>query len=323
MTQPLKSKSKKICLMGASGVGKTSLVKRFVEGKFDETYRTTIGVHIDSKSVICGDEQVKLIIWDLEGKDDLGSEYPATYLGGAQGYMLVADVTRPDTLDIAKSLLLAIVRHRKEEHDPLFVLMLNKDDVLQSSTATNRAIEVFGDGTKIFGTSAKTGERVNEAFECLVRQMLSKDRILNEHSESYEPGTAPVIEQPPLLDHLFMALDSLVLEHSTEGDTFRPIHTVPKWAHGLITQAPGKLGQGVCVMRSHYLEDYVSRAMPWWDQYEGGEFPSEPWEEEGLSGERLDLEVVATAIGPKKMLVIKKGASSRRTYKQFIREKKG
>lgn len=163
--------------MGASGVGKTSLVKRFVEGKFDETYRTTIGVHIDSKSVTCGDdEQVKLIIWDLEGKDDLGSEYPATYLGGAQGYMLVADITRPDTLDIAKSLLSTIVRHRKEERDPLFVLMLNKHDVLQSPTVTNRAIEIFGDGAKFFGTSAKTGERVNEAFDHLVRQMLDADR---------------------------------------------------------------------------------------------------------------------------------------------------
>lgn len=162
--------------MGASGVGKTSLVKRFVEGKFDDTYRTTIGVHIDSKSVTYDDELVKLIIWDLEGKDDLGSEYPATYLGGAQGYMLVADITRSDTLDIAKSLLLAIVRHRKEERDPLFVLMLNKQDLLQSPTATNRAIELFGDGAKIFGTSAKTGERVNEAFDHLARQMLDADR---------------------------------------------------------------------------------------------------------------------------------------------------
>ncbi len=69
MTQPLKSKSRKICLLGASGVGKTSLVKRFVEGKFDETYRTTIGVHIVSKSVTCDEEQVKLTIWALEGKD--------------------------------------------------------------------------------------------------------------------------------------------------------------------------------------------------------------------------------------------------------------
>jgi small GTP-binding protein len=108
--------SKKICLMGASAVGKTSLVKRFVEGKFDESYRTTIGVHIDKKSVICDEEQVELTIWDLEGKDDLQLESrDASYLNGAQGYMLVADATRPDTLDVAKGLLSTIVRYRKEE----------------------------------------------------------------------------------------------------------------------------------------------------------------------------------------------------------------
>ncbi len=168
MIQPRSSQSKKICLMGASGVGKTSLVKRFVEEKFDDTYRTTIGVHIDSRSVTCDGEQVKLIIWDLEGKDNPRSEYPSTYLGGAQGYMLVADVTRPETLDVAKGLL--------STANLPFVLLLNKHDLLQSPRVINRAIEIFGDDAKLLGTSAKTGERVNEAFEYLVRQMLDADR---------------------------------------------------------------------------------------------------------------------------------------------------
>jgi small GTP-binding protein len=177
MTQPLKSKGKKICLLGASGVGKTSLVRRFVEGKFDEIYRTTIGVQLYQKVVAFDEEQVKLIIWDLEGKDDLRSEYPSTYLGGAQGYVLVSDVTRPETLDVVKRLLLIIMRHRKEESSPPFVLLLNKQDLFQSPAVTDHAIEIFGDGTKLFGSSAKTGERVNEAFEYLVRQMLEVDRL--------------------------------------------------------------------------------------------------------------------------------------------------
>ncbi len=179
MTQPLKSKSKKICLMGASGVGKTSLVKRFVEGKFDETYRTTIGVHIDQKPVTCDEEHVNLIIWDLEGKDDLRSEYPVTYLGGARGYMLVADGTRPDTLELAKGLLSTIMRHRKEDSEPPFVLLINKQDLSPSREATTRDSEGLVGHSKSFKTSAKTGERVNEAFEHLVRQMLDADRPQN------------------------------------------------------------------------------------------------------------------------------------------------
>jgi small GTP-binding protein len=190
MTQPLKSKSKKICLMGASGVGKTSLVKRFIEGKFDETYRTTIGVHINKKCVICGVEQVELEIWDLEGKDDPRSEYSATYLGGAQGYMLVADVTRPDTLDVAKAFLSTIMRHRKEarvknegilaevleEDDPPVVLLLNKQDLPHASSVTERVKQTFGSEVEIFNTSAKLDEEVGQAFNCLVRQMLEVDR---------------------------------------------------------------------------------------------------------------------------------------------------
>lgn len=315
MTQPPNSKSKKMCLMGASAVGKTSLVKRFVEGKFDETYRTTIGVHIDSKAVTCDEEHVKLIIWDLEGTDDLRSEYPSTYLGGAQGYMLVADVTRPETLDVAKGILSTILRHCKKESSPPFVLLINKQDILQSPAVTNRAFEICGDGTKLFQTSAKTGDVVNEAFECLVRQMLF------EHSESTEVATASLDERA-LFDDLFRGLDSLVLERSTEGHAFRPIHTVPEWAHGLITQNSDQPGQDLWIVCSHFLEDYVLRAMPWWDQLEGGEFPSESWEEESSSEGRLDLEAVATAIGAQKLLVIKRGASCQRTYKQIMREKR-
>lgn len=190
MTQPQNCYEKKICLMGASGVGKTSLVKRFVEGKFDETYRTTIGVHIDKKSVACDEERVELRIWDLQGKDDPGSEYPVAYLRGAEGYILVADVTRPDTLDVAKGLHSTIMRHRKNEHEenepfpteglkedrPPFVLLLNKQDLPHSSGVTERAKESLGHDAKLFKTSAKLDEEVDQAFTCLVRQMLDADR---------------------------------------------------------------------------------------------------------------------------------------------------
>ena len=60
---------KKICLLGASAVGKTSLVRRFVQGIFSDVYRTTIGVQIESKRITVGDRELQLIIWDLEGED--------------------------------------------------------------------------------------------------------------------------------------------------------------------------------------------------------------------------------------------------------------
>ncbi len=140
--------------------------------------------------------------------------------------------------------------------------------------------------------------------------------------ELAQPGTLSLEEQA-LFDDLFRALDSVVLERSTGEHVFRPIHnTVPEWAHNLITKVPDQSTQGLWVVQSHFLKDYVSRATSWWDQHEGGASDSIPWEEDGPTENDLDLEVTATAIGQQKLLVIKRCAPSRRAYIQLMREKK-
>src|ERR1700741_4519841 len=122
MTVP---RQKKICMLGGFSVGKTSLVKRFVESVFSESYLTTVGVKIDKRTVESAGRLVNLILWDLAGEDDISS-LRMGYLRGAAGYVLVADGTRPSTLQVALSL-----RRRVEaDFGPLpFVLLLNKYDV--------------------------------------------------------------------------------------------------------------------------------------------------------------------------------------------------
>src|SRR5580693_8310592 len=123
MTQPMVQK--KVCMLGGFSVGKTSLVKRFVESVFSETYLTTVGVKIDKKTVDLGDRAVNLILWDVAGEEDI-SKLRMSYLRGSAGYVLVADGTRPSTLEMALSL-----RQRVEaDYGPLpFVLLLNKNDL--------------------------------------------------------------------------------------------------------------------------------------------------------------------------------------------------
>src|SRR5690606_7159431 len=94
---------KKICMMGAPGVGKTSLVRRFVDSVFSEKYLSTIGVKIDKKSVAVEDTTLNLMLWDLQGEERY-QWVRLQYLRGASGYILVADGTRPDTLEIALGL---------------------------------------------------------------------------------------------------------------------------------------------------------------------------------------------------------------------------
>jgi small GTP-binding protein len=161
---------KKICMLGAFSVGKTSLVKRFVQSVFSEAYLTTVGVKIDKKTVELPNRTVTLILWDLAGEDDISS-LRMTYLRGAAGYVLVADGTRPATLEVALSL-----RRRVEaEFGSLpFVLLVNKNDLKDEWSVRDEEVEVLRQsGWWVRPTSARTGEGVENAFETLAERLAS------------------------------------------------------------------------------------------------------------------------------------------------------
>jgi small GTP-binding protein len=162
---------KKICMLGASGVGKTSLVSRFVSSIFSEKYHTTIGVKVDKKSVTVDDTLVMMLLWDIYGQDEFQTVKP-TYLRGASGYLLVADGTRAGTLETARAL-------QKTAEDVVgrvpYVLVLNKIDLVAEWQVDERALwKVADEGWPIVKTSAKTGAGVEEAFNRLARWMLER-----------------------------------------------------------------------------------------------------------------------------------------------------
>lgn len=159
---------RKICILGGFGVGKTSLVKRFVESIFSDAYLTTVGVKIDKKSVDLAGRVVTLILWDLAGEDDIAS-LRMSYLRGAAGYVLVADGTRHTTLDVALSL-----RRRVEAEFGVlpFALLLNKND-LKDEWAIPEAefAELRQNGWWVRSSSARTGDGVEDAFAELARRV--------------------------------------------------------------------------------------------------------------------------------------------------------
>ncbi|HEX4052325.1 MAG TPA: Rab family GTPase [Steroidobacteraceae bacterium] len=155
---------KKICMLGGFSVGKTSLVKRYVQSIFSENYLTTVGVKVDKKSIELSDRLVSLILWDLAGEDDIAS-LRMSYLRGAAGYILVADGTRPSTLEVALSL-----RQRVEaDCGPLpFVLLLNKIDLTHQWSIGDAELKQLQDnGWRVRRSSARTGEGVEDAFRDL------------------------------------------------------------------------------------------------------------------------------------------------------------
>jgi hypothetical protein len=160
---------KKICILGAFAVGKTSLVRRFVEDGFDEKYLTTVGVQIKKRSVAINHDTVNLIIWDLAGEDEF-QKVQLSYLRGASGYFVVADGTRPTTLDTAKLLQQRVTNTIGAIP---FILLINKQDVRDDWDLDDRALAEFTQaGWTIIETSAKTGQGVADAFQQLAEKIL-------------------------------------------------------------------------------------------------------------------------------------------------------
>jgi small GTP-binding protein len=164
---------KKVCMLGAFSVGKTSLVARFVHSIFSEKYQTTIGVKVDKKTVSLGDSGVTLLIWDLHGEDDVHS-VRASYLRGSAGYLLVADGTRAATLGTAEMLH---ARMREAVGDVPFVLLVNKADLASEwEVAEPDLARLESEGWPIVRTSALSGDGVEDAFGMLARALVARDR---------------------------------------------------------------------------------------------------------------------------------------------------
>ena len=160
---------KKICMIGATGVGKTSLVRQFVKSIFSEKYHSTIGVKVDKKVVRVDENEVTMMLWDLQGEDDEFKIRPS-FLRGASGYILVIDLTRYETLEVANLIQKMI---ETEFGEIPFYVLFNKNDLTDKiEISTDQMEEFIKDSAKIMRTSAKTGENVERAFHQLASDII-------------------------------------------------------------------------------------------------------------------------------------------------------
>ena len=161
---------KKICLLGSYGVGKTSLVGRFVRSLFDDKYHTTVGVKIDKKIVTVDGEEVTLMLWDMAGEED-GAPVKLNQVKDASGYLLVIDGTRAKTLEVGQSIQ---QRVEAEIGAKPFLVLINKVDLRETWEIPDSTWdELKGAGWTLLETSAKSGQHVEEAFLTLTSRILS------------------------------------------------------------------------------------------------------------------------------------------------------
>jgi small GTP-binding protein len=160
---------KKICLLGDASVGKTSLIRQFVENKFDDNYLTTIGVKISQKTLAFNEDRLKMLIWDLAGEDRF-HHMDNSYLQGASGAIIVCDITRGETLNCLDHYAQKV---RQINPQAALLFAANKVDLTENIFISEADMAGIAQGhdADYFMTSAKTGQNVEAAFRILGKLM--------------------------------------------------------------------------------------------------------------------------------------------------------
>ena len=163
----------KILTAGEGGVGKTTLLHRYVEGRFSAQTKMTIGVEFFLKETEIDEKQCTLQLWDFGGQERFRFLLES-YVLGAKGAMLMFDLTRMSSLENLEQWL-NIVRKGNPELPVLFLgTKLDLDDDIQVDD--DYAMSFLKEYSLIdfLKISSKTGENVGEAFKILTRKILER-----------------------------------------------------------------------------------------------------------------------------------------------------
>ncbi|CAM3899061.1 Rab family GTPase [Arcobacter cloacae] len=164
----------KIVLVGDFGVGKTSLIKRYVDNSFSDEYKSSIGVAISKKllSTLVNDKTYDstMMIWDIEGKTDF-KPILSHYLSGAKGFIIVADLTRENTINSIKE---HIELCEKTASNLPICIAFNKSDLVDDEIELESFRNLSSNVIALFKTSAKDDNGVSELFEILNNEIIKR-----------------------------------------------------------------------------------------------------------------------------------------------------
>ena len=164
----------KILTLGDTSVGKSSIVLRFTEEKFDDNLFSTIGIDFKTKYIKRGDSSVKVLIWDTAGQEKF-QNIARQYHKGANGVLLIYDIGNRKSFQRIDFWLKELKDNNRLEE--LFICLVgNKIDMEDKREITREEGEQYAKDNNIifFEVSAKTGDGINLLFDKVINGSMEK-----------------------------------------------------------------------------------------------------------------------------------------------------
>jgi small GTP-binding protein len=166
----------KILTIGESGVGKTCILLRYTDNKFSKHHLTTIGIDFKTKIINYYTNKIKLYIWDTAGQERFRN-IAQQYYNGADGIFLVFDVTDRVTFDKVTEWMKQILSYNTKDRVGI-ILLGNKIDAENRAVNCEEGNNLANEfGIKYFETSALTNYNLEEAFGCMLDEIVKKKKI--------------------------------------------------------------------------------------------------------------------------------------------------
>jgi len=214
---------KKVCICGDPSVGKTSLVRKFVTGKYDDKYISTLGTVVSKKTIRPSNskDNVTMMLWDVSGQPEF-KRIHASAFKNATGALAVCDITRLDTCEHLQEWITSL---REYAGDVPVTVLANKFDLSNevngNYVATKAMLEDMG--VEFYMTSAKTGENVEDAFKKLAKNISNGNPELKGTSPHAKTPLPEKFEKPSEL------LDYIIIKFcETLGDEEMGMHMIRK-----------------------------------------------------------------------------------------------
>lgn len=166
----------KIILIGSSGVGKSSILQRYIQKIFNESYASTIGVDFFMKSITIGDKSIKMQLWDTAGTEKFRS-ITTGYYRGADAAFIVFDLSAKSSFKALNEWIESYYKYSNPDVEKNVVLIGNKSDLVEQREVTQEEIDNFtkiNNNIKYFEASAKEGKNIDECFNYIAEQLMNQ-----------------------------------------------------------------------------------------------------------------------------------------------------